>query len=835
MVSSVGEEESIEMDATNGILDDLRVIDMSSGPTGGLATMVLADFGADVVKVELPGGDPERRQPSSPMWLRGKRSIVLDPASDDDARILRDLCRTANVVVSSDPQPVARRIGRDYETLKSENDRLIYCSVTAWGNHGPYAEYPADRGLVTAKSGRMMAYAGVVPRDGPGFPAVQAETHAAAQSALTGILAAVLAADQTGRGQFLETSLLQGTFPYDLNTLVRSQLSKRYPKLFEADPFASLTSASMPTLGYQPVMGSDGRWIQFANLLEHLFASSIDALDLAADVYGNPDYAGAPRLAPEPMEKVRDLMLERAASRPASDWMEIFHANGNVAAEVVETAQEGLDHPDLIANGEVVELQNSELGRVRQLGPIARLTRTPGQPSAEFPKPDEHRAEIVGGLASRAQPDAGGAVGTLSHPLEGITVVEFATIIAAPLGASLLADLGARVIKVEPTRGGDPMRTMGVGAGAYITASKTTAGKESICVDLKSPEGQEVVHRLLRTADVLIHNYRPGVPERLGIGYELIRDLNPQIIYLSANGYGPDGPSAHRPAAHPIPGAVNGGALMQVGAAWPEDTATLDGIREASRWLYRANEANPDPNTSVVIASSVMLGLYARRRTGEGQAIFVSMIGANGWANFDDFVRYDGKAARPEVDAALHGTSACHRLYRASDGWVFFSIRSDAEWQRFVSTVGVDALSDESFETEDARSASESELTTCLSELFATKAALEWEAMLAPSDVGCVEATTSTAGEFFSSDEQMVANGFNLMATHPLWGEYQRWGPLVRFEGTPGKYGPGVLAGENTDAILAQLGYGDDEVASLRTAGIVDSSPAMPLQEPEDA
>ena len=771
------------------------------------------------------------------MWLRSKRSIVLDPESEEDKRLLRDLCETADVVISSDPTPVAIQKGRDYETLGRQNSRLIYCSITAWGNRGPYAEYPADRALVAAKSGRMTSYTGVARRDGPAFPAVQAETHAAAQSAVAGILGAVFSRDATGRGQFVETSLLQGTFPYDLNTLLRAQLVERYPSLFEGDPYAALTSTSMPTLGYQPIMGSDGRWIQLANLLEHLFSSSIDALDLNVEVYGNPDLAGAPRLAPEAMEQVRNLMLERARTKPAAEWMRIFFENGNVAAEIVGTAQEALNHPDLLANGEVVDLETPR-GTVRQLGPLARLTRTPASITGNTPEPDEHRDAIIAEVRGRAKSD--GHVPATDrvarpHPLSGITVVEFATIIAAPLGASLLADLGARVIKVEPVRGGDPIRTLGVGLGAYITSSKTTAGKESICVDLKSKEGQEAVHRLLREADVLIHNYRPGVPERLGIGYDTIAGLNPGIVYVSVNGYGPDGPSAHRPAAHPIPGAVNGGALMQAGTGWPADTTSLDGIREASRWFYRSNEANPDPNTSVVVSTAALLGLYSRRRNGEGQKIFLSMLGANGYANFDGFVQYEGKPERPQLDADLHGLNSCHRLYRSADGWVFLAIREDAEWDLFCGLVGAATLNDPRFATTTGRAAHDAELADRLAEVLSQRASLEWERMLAPNGVGCVEATTRTAGQFFLQDEHVAANDLRITADHAMWGTYERWGPMVKFSDTPGRYGPGVLAGEHTDAILSELGYSTDDVARLRADGVVDSSPAMPLPEPVSA
>ena len=252
-------------------------------------------------------------------------------------------------------------------------------------------------------------------------------------------------------------------------------------------------------------------------------------------------------------------------------------------------------------------------------------------------------------------------------PLAGVTVLEFATIIATPIGVSMLADLGARVIKVEPI-GGDPFRGMGAGPLRGLLASKTNAAKESICIDLKSEEGQAIAAELIAGADAVVHNYRPGVPERLGIGYEAVRAIRSDIVWVSANGYGPDSPGARRPSAHPIPGAVMGGALFQAGSAVPpQGCETLEEIREVSRQLMRANEANPDPNTGLLVASATLLGLYAQRRYGVGQEIYVNMLTANAYANSDDFLSYEGKPPRREVDGELYGTAPWYRLYEASE------------------------------------------------------------------------------------------------------------------------------------------------------------------------
>ena len=152
-----------------GPFEALRVIDLSSGQAGGVTTMVLADFGADVIKVEPPGGDPGRAEPASPMWLRGKRSVELDLSDGADRGRLHALVRGADVVVASFAPGEAEAAEADYATLSALNPGLVYCSITGWGSTGPYAHYPADERLVAAKSGRMQSFAGVVRRDGPSF------------------------------------------------------------------------------------------------------------------------------------------------------------------------------------------------------------------------------------------------------------------------------------------------------------------------------------------------------------------------------------------------------------------------------------------------------------------------------------------------------------------------------------------------------------------------------------------------------------------------------------------------------------------------------------------
>ncbi|MGE3961979.1 MAG: CaiB/BaiF CoA transferase family protein [Dehalococcoidia bacterium] len=796
-------------------LDGIRVIDLSYGPAGGMATMVMADFGAEVIKVEPPSGDPFRSLPSAPQWLRGKQSVALDLSQPAAQQQLRELAKTADVVVASFRPGSAEAFGADYETLRADHPGLVYTHITAFGPKGPLANLPAYESVVAAKGGRMMAFEGTPPRTGPVFSALQVTHHAATQAAIMGTVAALLARERVGEGQLVETSLLQGLMPYDMAGLAIASLMERdAAKWANAAPPGAISR--MPTINYQPVMASDGKWIQLGNLLQHLFDNFVAAADLA-DIFADERFAGSPASwAEEDREAFRDRMFNRMREQDSAAWQRIFVENGGVVSTIFQTTQEALSDPDLVLNGHVAEFP----GGKKLIGPLARMTQTPAEVTDRAPAVGEHQAVLD---APRAAWQPNVTSGPEGGALHGITVLDFSTIIAAPLGCTHLADLGARVIKVEQI-GGDPWRWMGNGS---LGAIKTNGGKESISVDLKSPEGQEVIRRLIAQSDVIVHNFRPGVPERLGMSYRHASEANPAIVYVNVNGYGPLGPSAHRPATHPIPGAALGGATWQTGVM-PTGTS-LPELREGARRLFRANEVNPDPNTSAVVAATVTLALFARAKHGVGQEIFVDMMGANAYANWDDFLTYPGKAERPSLDEDLRGTGPLNRLYEASEGWVLLCLPLDVEWEEFVRLAAPDLADDARFASQAARAEHAEVLTEVLATLFAKRSADDWERLLGGAGLGCVRADGPNPGDYWHQAEQVAVNRFKETVVHARHGEMERHGPMARLHGTPNTIASAPLAGQHGEAILAELGYDASEIAQLRAGGVIWAEEGVPV------
>ena len=277
------------------------------------------------------------------------------------------------------------------------------------------------------------------------------------------------------------------------------------------------------------------------------------------------------------------------------------------------------------------------------MAPLAELPDTPGAPSGPAPDVGQHNSEVLGRLrpaAASGRSREAAAANAPAHPLSGVTILDLATVQAGPYAASMLADLGARVIKIDAT---DKRLDEGRRSSAQALADvRTYAGKESMQVDLQTPEGKEILHKLIAKADVLSHNYRLGVAERLKIDWETCRRLNPRLVYAWMGTYGENGRHARRPGAHPIPGAIMGGAMRQMGRGMPppaEAVMDIEEIVEATRWIMKSNWG-PDQNTSAAVATGIILGLRARDLSGKGQPVSVTMLNANAWTNADEYYDY---------------------------------------------------------------------------------------------------------------------------------------------------------------------------------------------------
>ena len=472
-------------------------------------------------------------------------------------------------------------------------------------------------------------------------------------------------------------------------------------------------------------------------------------------------------------------------------------------------------------NGNVRNLDVPGVGNARQLGPVVNMSATPGNPQSQAPTLGQHTREVLARLGNGAKGHSNGAAGAMpSRALEGVTLLDLGTVINGPLGCALVAELGARVIRIEAP-GGDWGRM-----GLPFSAHRTMAGSECICLDLKTPEGQEIMGKLAAKADMLLHSMRPGAPERTGIGYEQLREINSNLVYLYAGGYGSTGPYSHRPSMAPIAGAVSGGGVAQMGRDAfppPEQPMSIDEIAAVAKQLKRANDGTADHSTAMVNAVGLVLGLYARERTGEAQYVESTMINANAYLNIDDFYWHEGKQPRPLPDPEGYGLHALYRLYRAKSGWVFLACLFDEEWQALCRAIDrPDLLDDARFVTREARETNDDALADELAPLFATEEAVHWEGLLTAVDVACVKAEDRGMYYFFNDDPHVRENGLLTEVEAPRFGEFWRYSPVVSFSETSGRAGPGPLKGQQTRPILRELGYTDDQILDLKERKVVD-------------
>ena len=801
------------------VFDGITVLDFTSGRAGGVATMVMSDFGAEVIKVEPPGGEKFRNEPGSIQWNRGKRSVVLDLKTPDGQERARRLAQLADVVVENFRPGVSQRLAIDYDRIRDGHPELVYASLTSFGPRGPYANYKGYDAVVAAKSGRMMMFANQNPRRGPNYVVTQGVCHAAATALVRGITSALYLRERTGLGQRVETSMLQAVTTYDHVSWVHGQMVQNRPDEYPPDALVG-TGRGNPT-GYLPARTKDGQWIQLGNVVERLFRSMMHSMDMDF-IYEDQRLKAAPYLDPEGVAILERIMLEKVQEKSLDEWMAVFLSReGNAAAEPYLTSEQALDHPQIVHNGNALGVDVPGVGATRQLGPIVKMSATPGGTQGPAPALGQHTDEVLGRLDAKSGRHASGAKRAMpEHPLEGVTLLDLGTVINGPLGCALVAELGARVIRIEAP-GGDWGRM-----GLPFSAHRTMAGSEGICLDLKTPEGQEIMGKLAAKADLLLHSMRPGAPERTGIGYEQLKKINPDLVYLYAGGYGSTGPYSHRPSMAPIAGAVSGGGVAQMGRDAfppPDQPMSIDEIEAVAKQLKRANDGTADHSTAMVNAVGLVLGLYARERTGSAQYVESTMIAANAYLNIDDFYWHEGKQPRPLPDREGYGLHALYRLYQAKTGWVFLACPFEDEWEALCGAIDrPDLLTNPMFATSDLREKHDEALADELSRLFATEEPMYWERLLTAADVACVKAEDRGMYYFFNEDPHVSESGLLTNVDAPRFGEFWRYSPVVTFSQTSGRVGPGPLKGQHTRPILRELGYTHEQILDLKQRKVVD-------------
>jgi CoA:oxalate CoA-transferase len=390
-------------------------------------------------------------------------------------------------------------------------------------------------------------------------------------------------------------------------------------------------------------------------------------------------------------------------------------------------------------------------------------------------------------------------------PLDGIRVLDFTRWQQGPWATVMLGDMGAEIIKVEERTHGDLGRAFGRqpdGFCAYFEAFDRN--KKSITLDVRKPEGKEIIYKLVERVDVVTHNFRPGVMDRLGIGYEALKAINPRIIYGSASGFGPVGPLAHRPSYDVIGQAMGGTMMAQGGGPGCEPRMVVPGIA--------------DQTGATFFAFGISMALIARERFGVGQQVNASLYGGQIALLASNVTAALRSGAHPR---SRPQGSPIFKPYRCSDGlWLAVGVLDPAVYPRLCLAAGrPDLIEDQRFAAPFARHANADALESELTATFLGDTRDAWLERLVEHDVPC-----SPVQDFVEvgNDPQALMNGYITTVEHPTLGTLKVVGPPVQLSETPGSVRmPAPELGQHTEEILLDLGYNWEQIEALKMAEVV--------------
>ena len=394
-------------------------------------------------------------------------------------------------------------------------------------------------------------------------------------------------------------------------------------------------------------------------------------------------------------------------------------------------------------------------------------------------------------------------------PLQGIRVIDFSQILAGPFCTMLLADMGADVVKVEKPNGGDDTRRYGPPfiegeSAAFLTLNRN---KRSIVLDLKNEQGLGVVRRMLADADVMLHNFRPGVVERMGLGYDDVSALNPAIVYCAVSGFGATGPYSQRAGFDLVAQGMSG--LMSING-FPDSPPAKVGVPMA------------DLNTGMFCAYGILTAYINRLATGKGQHVDASLLESGMAYTLYESATYfaTGEVAGPLGSA--HRMIAPYQAFATQDGYINIGAANQNNWERMCRAVGRDALLDDArFASNPERMVNIQSLTPIMEETFRTQTTAHWVEVLERAGVPCGPIYNI---EQVYADPQVQSRDMAVELQHPKAGGIRNIGVAVKLSDTPGSVRtPAPLLGQHTDDVLAEFGYAEAEIAALRQSGALGS------------
>ena len=790
-----------------GPLAGMRVLDCSTEIAGPYAAKLMVEGGAEVLKVEPPGGDPLRAWTASDQTLpegesgalfqflnASKRSIVLDleePAGRDE---FLELAARADLVIESLLPAEARRLSIERATFAARNPATSLLSITPWGRSGPYADRPATEFTLQAAVGST-AFRGL-PERGPVAAGGRIGEWVAGTYAGLGALGAYLSARQTGRGRHIDLSIFECLV---LAMTVYHDLQSQWVDgpLRQAVEIPSIEPAKDGWVGFCTVTGQ--QWVDFCNMI------------------GQPEVAKDERF------------LDASLRMEHLDFMQrIIHGwtRERELAEIVDVASgmripvapvgDGQTLPEMDQLKERGVYRRASGGFLQPRAPFI-FTRTPEQPLGEAPALDAHaeeiRAEVLASPARSGEP-----VGAPGQPLAGVRVLDLSTFWAGPVATNHLANLGAEVLKVESIQRPDGMRFAGaakrdpmwewspVFAGANV-------GKLGITLRLDDPAGLDLVKRLVADSDVVIENFSPRVVENFGLGWEVVQALNPRAIMVRMPAFGLDGPWRDRTGFAMTIEQVSGLAWM---TGYPELPMVVRGTC--------------DPVGGMHAVFATLLALEERKHSGQGQLVEVPLLEAALNIGAELVIEHSAYGALLSRDTNRGPYAAPQGVYRCAgdSGHLALAVTDDAQWQALREALGDPGWTrDPALDNAAGRRERHDEIDAELGAWCQGREAGAAETRLCEAGV---PAQRLINGHALSPHPQLEARGFFDVIEHPFTGStrYPGWplGPEA-FADAPPRRPPPTLGQHSVEVLRDRLGLSDEAIEKLRADGIIGTRPSF--------
>jgi crotonobetainyl-CoA:carnitine CoA-transferase CaiB-like acyl-CoA transferase len=817
------------------MLSCYRILDLTT-EKAFMCGRALSDFGAEVIKIEPPGGDPARFKGLFPndkvdpeknlTWLAfnaNKKSVTLDITSPEGKEIFKKLVKTADVVLESYAPGYLDSIGLGYKDLSAVNPGIVLTSISGFGQEGPYKDYK-DPDIVVRALGGLVYSAGYDDR--PPLTVSYEHTHSlGAMNGAAGTMIALIQRVHTGKGQHVEAITQQALDivcsaetegPYALFGQIPTRHGRARASVTLKDGSPFYNTLLWPCKdGYialnlllNPTAAKNNH-----SMMEYLKKDGIDIGFLEGWDWEKKSWEHMTR---EQAEKLMDSLGKFFMNHTKDELLKLAVEN-RFQIGPCNNAGDVLKHPQLEARKFWKEIEQPGIGKLKYPGGAVVTTQGYVGPHKRAPKIGEHNDEILKALESISKPPGKPKAADNKKPFEGINLIQLCWAGVGVYTCNYLSHYGATTIRVETSTRPDPVRLfapfaptkpgepLGLERSAFFSITHT-APEMGISLNFKQPEAVEIFKKLVAWADVVAEGFPAGVMDKQGLDYEGLKKINPQIIMFRTCGYGHTGPMADQPGFGSILTAVT---MMDNIVGWADRPPVPPST-------YYTDQLSP-----MYASLSIMAALDYRRRTGQGQYIDHSQVetGLNYMTPLILDYQVNHREFQPKGNksdyAAPHGIYRC----KGEDRWVAIAVMSDDEWQSFIKAMGSPKWALDKKYAKAADRVKNSDALDKLVEAWTINYPPEAvEEILQKVGVG---AGVVANAQDIDEDPQMNYYNFYRQIDHPYMGKLRYYHPApIKLSAVETAVGRPVLLGEHTDYICKQiLGMSQSEIDTLRQKG----------------